>query len=69
MRFANDYIPTRLLTDAFAELSEPMWAGGATISRILADQLTLFKPGRQIMPTTLLTARRIFSPTYDPAMP
>ena len=66
MRFANDYIPTRLLTDAYTELLELRGAGGPRTPRFW---LTIFEPGWQIMPIILLTARQIFSHTYDPAMP
>jgi hypothetical protein len=43
---------------------------GGQCPRILADQLTLFKPGGQIMPLTLLPAtwhflNMIFQPLFD----
>ena len=35
--------------------------------QFLADQLTLSQPGGQVMPPTLLSAPRIFRPSYGPA--
>ena len=46
--------------------SQRRWRDRPPPLHILADQLTLSQPGRQIMSATLLLAPRIFRPSYGP---
>ena len=51
----------------YHSIKGPIWKRFSkmhTDSQILADQLTLYQPGRQIMPTTFLLAPHILGPPW-----